>query len=398
MAQYPSAAGTDANLFVAVNNLSAVLNGAINAAVTTITVLSTTGFPTAGYITIDSEAISYTGTTGTTFTGCTRGADGTTAATHVDASQVLHTVIAAHHNTLKDEVKAVEGDLVGTMASITPVTAANTATSLLQRLAHIVSQIKNMTGLTNWYDAFTSFPIAKGGTNSTAALSNNRVMKSSGGAIVEATAITANRAITSDSNGIPVHATTTDTEIGYVNGVTSAIQTQINTKAADTAVVHNTGTESVAGAKTFTTQLIGKGTATNDSAAAGYIGEYIESVVSAVNYPTSTQYGDATSIALTAGDWDVSADAEIDVNGTTFTELNLGISVTTGNSSTGLTTGSNTSRLLYSANPATLQRTQMTVPVYRLSLSGSATVYLKYKATYSSSPQIYARLSARRVR
>lgn len=43
--------------------------------------------------------------------------------------------------------------------------------------------------------------------------------------------ITANRAVISDANGLPIEATTTATEIGYVNGVTSAIQTQINTKA-----------------------------------------------------------------------------------------------------------------------------------------------------------------------
>jgi hypothetical protein len=73
-------------------------------------------------------------------------------------------------------------------------------------------------------------PIANGGTNSGAALSNNRVIKSSGGAIVEAAAITANRALASDANGIPVHTAVTDTELGYVSGVTSAIQTQLNNK------------------------------------------------------------------------------------------------------------------------------------------------------------------------
>lgn len=73
--------------------------------------------------------------------------------------------------------------------------------------------------------------ITNGGTNSSSALANNRVMKSSGGSIVEATAITGNRALASDANGIPVHVATTDTELGYVNGVTSAIQTQINAKA-----------------------------------------------------------------------------------------------------------------------------------------------------------------------
>jgi len=46
-----------------------------------------------------------------------------------------------------------------------------------------------------------------------------------------ATTATANRALISDSNGKVTAATTTATEIGYVNGVTSAIQTQLNAKA-----------------------------------------------------------------------------------------------------------------------------------------------------------------------
>lgn len=74
--------------------------------------------------------------------------------------------------------------------------------------------------------------IANGGTNSSAALSNNRVMQSSGGAIVEAAAITAARALISDANGIPTQSVTTATELTYVNGVTSAIQTQLNGKQA----------------------------------------------------------------------------------------------------------------------------------------------------------------------
>jgi hypothetical protein len=50
-------------------------------------------------------------------------------------------------------------------------------------------------------------------------------------------------------DGIP--GTLTFTEIGYVDGVTSAIQTQLDAKAADSAVVHDTGDETVAGVKTF---------------------------------------------------------------------------------------------------------------------------------------------------
>lgn len=73
-------------------------------------------------------------------------------------------------------------------------------------------------------------PIAKGGTNSIAALNNNRILRSSAGAIVEAAAITANRLLISDANGIPTYSTVTNTEAGYLSGVTSAIQTQINNK------------------------------------------------------------------------------------------------------------------------------------------------------------------------
>ena len=50
-----------------------LLNGSITDADTTITVDSTTDFPTSGTFTIGSEDIPYTGKTDTTFTGCSRG-------------------------------------------------------------------------------------------------------------------------------------------------------------------------------------------------------------------------------------------------------------------------------------------------------------------------------------
>lgn len=70
--------------------------------------------------------------------------------------------------------------------------------------------------------------ISHGGTNSSAALNNNRVMKSSGGAIIEAAAITASKALVSDTNGIPVAATTSTAELNFLVGVTSLVQTQFN--------------------------------------------------------------------------------------------------------------------------------------------------------------------------
>lgn len=51
-------------------------------------------------------------------------------------------------------------------------------------------------------------------------------------------------------------ATLTTTELNYVDGVTSSIQTQLDAKAADSAVVHDTGDETIAGVKTFSSDPI----------------------------------------------------------------------------------------------------------------------------------------------
>ena len=82
------------------------LNGGINNSVTTITVVSTTGFPTAGQIRIESEVIIYTGTTPTTFTGCTRGARGSANVAHSTGvavtkiqSPVANTAVPMYMNT-----------------------------------------------------------------------------------------------------------------------------------------------------------------------------------------------------------------------------------------------------------------------------------------------------------
>ena len=64
------------------------LDGALTDSATTITVASTTGFDSSGTIFIENEQITYTGTSSTTFTGATRGANNTTAAAHDSATQV----------------------------------------------------------------------------------------------------------------------------------------------------------------------------------------------------------------------------------------------------------------------------------------------------------------------
>ena len=64
--------------------------------------------------------------------------------------------------------------------------------------------------------------------------------------------VTANRALVSNGDGKVSASSTTATEIGYVHGVTSSLQTQINTKANTTDVVNLTGSQTISGTKTFT--------------------------------------------------------------------------------------------------------------------------------------------------
>lgn len=65
------------------------LNGALSASATSITVADNSGFSPTGRLIIDSEVISYTGLSGTTsFVGCVRGEEDTTAATHSSGATV----------------------------------------------------------------------------------------------------------------------------------------------------------------------------------------------------------------------------------------------------------------------------------------------------------------------
>ena len=70
---------------------SNTVSGALTNVATTVTVTSTTGFSATGTILIGTEQITYTGLTTTTFTGCTRGANGTVAAAHSDTDPVYQT-------------------------------------------------------------------------------------------------------------------------------------------------------------------------------------------------------------------------------------------------------------------------------------------------------------------
>lgn len=161
--------------------------------------------------------------------------------------------------------------------------------------------------------------------------------------------------------------------------------------------VMSKGSSTLSGVKTFDGQLIGKGTTAADSAATGYIGEYVEAVqLTETNFAATDTYGDLTSISLTAGDWGISLTAYAAANGATVTGMTFAIGTASGNSGTGVVIGRNAYR---GVGPNSLTDQTGCVPNFRVSISGTTTYYLKYLASYSvATPKAAGRISARRIR
>lgn len=155
--------------------------------------------------------------------------------------------------------------------------------------------------------------------------------------------------------------------------------------------------QSYAGLVQSAGQLLG--TNTNDSAATGYVGQYKVSTTTATNFPgATTQWGDATSLSLEAGDWDVTFVVETRINTATgfAGETEMGISSTSGNSATGLTRGLN---WFSNLSPTASANITASIPNYRVSIASTTTYYAKLKASYSGgNPQFIGSLIARRVR
>lgn len=70
------------------------------------------------------------------------------------------------------------------------------------------------------------------------------------------TPLTASRALVTGASSELAVSAVTAAELAFVGGVTSAIQTQLNTKSTDTLVVHLAGSETITGAKTFQDQKL----------------------------------------------------------------------------------------------------------------------------------------------
>lgn len=194
--------------------------------------------------------------------------------------------------------------------------------------------------------------------------------------------LTSERALTGTSNQIVI------TDNGAGSTVVLSTPQNIHTGASPTFVGGTfTGTLDGQGL------LKGKGTATNDSPAAGYIGEVISSAAAAVSSGSNGVWADVTSITLTGGHWLIVGQVIFTINSAgTVTQVQMGISTTSGNSTTGLTDGDTR---MENAPPTNNNNSSATIAALEAKLTGSTTYYLKHvynfsSGTYKSSGRITA--------
>lgn len=141
------------------------------------------------------------------------------------------------------------------------------------------------------------------------------------------------------------------------------------------------------------------GTATNNNASAGNIGEYISSSIavgSAVSL-TNNVLTNMTSVSLTAGDWDCNANILLNPAGTTTQSFSQwGLNTTSAVLPTAPGGGStNINQAVYAGG---LTATQILGPT-RFSLSGTTTVYAVGQVTFATSTNaVYGFLGCRRAR
>jgi hypothetical protein len=139
-----------------------------------------------------------------------------------------------------------------------------------------------------------------------------------------------------------------------------------------------------AGTVTITGGFLSSGSVTGVSPLPSLIGQFISSSAAiANNFGTTTVFNDCVSIPLTPGNWLMLGGMYASRNSSTWSNAELGISTTPGNSPTGLTLGTN----YLAGNWANSSTTPDAIPIFVthvISSNISVTAYLKTTATFTA--------------
>ena len=157
------------------NFSSTSLNGAIDDSATTITLNSTTGLQSPGYVVIDRqdangnntsnsrEEVSYTGIAGSDLTGCTRGADTSTARSHSDGALVEPVLTVGMWNDQRDSINA-EHAVDGTHSIVANVTITDmmVTNSIGASGASVYGELTSLSGTQTLTSKTLTSPVLQG--------------------------------------------------------------------------------------------------------------------------------------------------------------------------------------------------------------------------------------------
>jgi len=238
--QYPNGVDGDNNLLNLKDRSTTFLVSDISDSATSFTVVSAVNFPTGVQIvTIDSERILCSGRSGNTFTVETRGFSDSTAAAHLANTKVSGNWTAHHHNNIADAIIATQTELEATKAAGAIKARNINTTAPLQgggdltedRTLSIDPATTSDPGSMSASDKTKLDGIANNANNYVHPNHSGDVVSTGDGATLIQDGVVTDAKLSTGINANKIgDGSISNTEYQYLNGVTSAIQTQLNAR------------------------------------------------------------------------------------------------------------------------------------------------------------------------
>lgn len=170
--------------------------------------------------------------------------------------------------------------------------------TVLMNQINLCEKLANKTQTLSSSSTSTQYPSAKAVYDNINNLQNSKQNNITGGASTITTSnLTVNRALVSDGSGKVAVSAVTNTELGYLDGVTANIQTQLNGKQASGSYMTLSGNQTADGIKTFSGQIIRSATPgasdnSNQVPNTAWVNRRITSIMNSVGQGYTSQKGD----------------------------------------------------------------------------------------------------------